>query len=103
MKDSIIVLIPTYPEAVSDVVLAAHTGFIQKPYSWRRIKRGIKKLSARLSWEALKNPNLMNRVESLQPSTLEYLEENDLADIAEELTSEAEEYLFSYYFFLETN
>ena len=97
MKEDIIKLIPTYPEAVSDIVLAYHLGFISKPYGWRQIKRGIKKVNKGLSKMSLKEARLLKRTESIQPSTLEYLKTNTTIDIEGELYLHFEGFKFSYY------
>ena len=97
MKEDIIKLIPTYPEAVSDIVLAYHLGFISKPYGWRQIKRGIKKVNKGLSKMSLKEARLLKRTESIQPSTLEYLKNNTEIDIEGELNPYIDDFNFSYY------
>ena len=97
MKDDLLKLIPTYPEAVSDIVLAYHLGLISKPYRWRQIRRGIKKVNKGLSKMSLKEARLLKRTESIQPSTLEYLETNTEIDIEGELNPHLEGFNFSYY------
>ena len=97
MKNEVIKLIPTYPEAVSDIVLAYNLGLISKPYGWRQIKRGIKKVNKGLSKMSLKEARLLKRTESIQPSTLEYLKTNTTIDIEGELYPHFEGFKFSYY------
>ena len=97
MKEDIIKLIPTYPEAVSDIVLAYHLGFISKPYGWRQIKRGIKKANKGLLKLSLEEARLLKITESIQPSTLEYLKNNTEIDIEEELIPYIDDLNFSYY------
>ena len=97
MKEDIIKLIPTYPEAVSDIVLAYHLGFISKPYGWRQIKRGIKKTNKGLLKLSLEEARLLKITESIQPSTLEYLKNNTEIDIEGELNPYIDDFNFSYY------
>ena len=97
MKEDIIKLIPTYPEAVSDIVLAYHLGFISKPYGWRQIKRGITNTNQGLLKLSHEAPRLLKITESIQPSTLEYLKNNTEIDIEGELNPYIDDFNFSYY------
>lgn len=90
-------LIPEYPSAVSDVVLAYELGLIRKPYRWEQVVEGLAKLDRRLSWAALKEPRLMKRVELLQDSTVGWLDSHGRHDMGLEILRNAGEECFGYY------
>lgn len=90
-------LIPEYPSAVSDVVLAYLLGLIRKPYGWPQIVSGLSKLETILSWAALEDPTLMRRSDLLQESTVQWLDAHDRQDMRRVLQREAGTDLYGYY------
>lgn len=90
-------LIPEYPSAVSEVVLAYLLGLIRRPYGWPQIAAGLEKLETVLSWAALEDRTLMRRADLLQESTVQWLDAHGRQDLRRALQKEAGTDLFGYY------
>lgn len=68
-KEDLLKRIPFFPKGVSREHLAIEAGYIKKPFTRRRIEKGLAKLDKDIDWLTLRDETLVQRTERLQLST----------------------------------
>lgn len=64
-----------YPKGVSEEYLAVKTGFIKKPFTPKRIQKGLRRLRRKINWITVMQKDLVQREVRLQLTTQQHLME----------------------------
>lgn len=78
--------IPKYPKGCSLELLAVKAGYVRRPYSDKRMKKGIRRLEKDLAWFTLADHGLVERLLPTQQSTRKSLASLGVPDPESDMT-----------------
>ncbi len=68
-RDLLLNLIPSYPGGCSKELLALSAGYVSKPYSLKKLEKGIERMEKDLAWITIKEQTIVERRLPLQRTT----------------------------------